>query len=78
MAVPAAVDVCPRAAEPWELRVTVLNVEEATLHDLGWLSEERSSDLFIRGHLAGNAQKTDIHYRSVTGEVDSFLPTLPS
>jgi hypothetical protein len=65
------VDVSLRKPKRFQLRVTIFNTKEVTLDDMNVLTGERSSDIYIRGFMCDKdyeAQKTDIHYRSLDGE----------
>jgi hypothetical protein len=65
------VDVSVRKPKRFQLRVTIFNTKEVTLDDMNMLTGERSSDIYVRGFMCDKdyeAQKTDIHYRSLDGE----------
>jgi hypothetical protein len=83
---PEPVDISPREPEDYVLRVVIYSVVDVELKDYNPLTEERMSDIYIKGWLKGqeDIQKTDIHYRSYTGEGNfnwrfvfpfKFLPT---
>ncbi|VDK82435.1 unnamed protein product [Dibothriocephalus latus] len=68
---PEPVDITPRAPEKWELRVIIHNTADVVLNDTSLFSNERSSDIYVRGWMKGvgfDDQKTDVHYRSLSGE----------
>lgn len=66
--VPLAVDITPRQAEPFVLRIVVWNVEGVPLKDDS-IFGDKMSDIFVKGWLEGQEkhQKTDVHYRSLDG-----------
>ncbi|RWS19099.1 otoferlin-like protein, partial [Leptotrombidium deliense] len=68
--IPAAIDVSPRKPQFYELRVIIWNTEDVILDDDSIVSGEKMSDIYVKGWLtdAKDAQSTDVHYRSVTGE----------
>ncbi|KAG8196228.1 hypothetical protein JTE90_007950 [Oedothorax gibbosus] len=63
-------DISLRKPESFELRVIIWNTDEVTLADSAFLTGERMSDIYVKGWLTGkeDAQRTDVHYRSLTGE----------
>ncbi|VDN96156.1 unnamed protein product [Rodentolepis nana] len=64
-------DVTPRTPEPWELRCIIWNTAEVVLNDTSLFSNEKSADIYVRGWIMGvgeDDQKTDVHYRSLSGE----------
>lgn len=68
---PPVVDITPRKPTAMELRATVWNVEDVILDDTSFLFRERMSDIYVRGWINGlefDAQRTDVHYRSLNGE----------
>ncbi|ESN93713.1 hypothetical protein HELRODRAFT_157808 [Helobdella robusta] len=68
---PACIDISPRQPKTYELRCIVWNTDEVTLDDVNALTGEASSDIFVKGFLKAvgvDDLKTDIHYRSLTGE----------
>ncbi|KAL7054432.1 hypothetical protein AAHC03_026054 [Spirometra sp. Aus1] len=68
---PEPVDITPRTPEKWELRVIIHNTSDVVLNDTSLFSNERSSDIYVRGWLKGvgyDDQQTDVHYRSLSGE----------
>ena len=64
------VDISPRKPTSWELRVIVWNTDEVVLEDDAFFSGDKMSDIYVKGWLKGpeDAQATDVHYRSLTGE----------
>ena len=69
--IPKPIDVSVRKPKKFQLRVSILNTKNVTLDDLNILTGEKSSDIYVKGFLADKefeAQKTDIHYRSLDGE----------
>jgi hypothetical protein len=68
--IPEPVNIELRKPLKFQLRVIILNTEEVILDDVNPLTGERSTDIYIRGYLNNEdlAQKTDIHYRSLTGQ----------
>ncbi|KAL5107681.1 Otoferlin [Taenia crassiceps] len=68
---PPPIDVTPRTPEPWELRCIIYNTAEVVLNDTSLFSNEKSADIYVRGWMLGvgeDDQKTDVHYRSLSGE----------
>ena len=67
---PAPVNIELRKPLKFQLRVIILNTENVILDDLNPLTGERTSDIYIRGFMneQTKAQKTDVHYRSLSGE----------
>ncbi|KAF4084233.1 hypothetical protein AMELA_G00126220 [Ameiurus melas] len=64
-------DISPRKAKKFELRVIIWNTDEVVLEDDDIFTGEKSSDIFVRGWLKGqqeDKQDTDVHYHSLTGE----------
>ncbi|TRY61213.1 hypothetical protein TCAL_10928 [Tigriopus californicus] len=63
-------DVSPRKPSPYELRVIIWNTDEVVLEDDAFFSGDKMSDIYVKGWLKGpdDAQQTDVHYRSLTGE----------
>ena len=64
------VDVSPRKPSAFELRVVIWNTDEVVLEDDAFFSGDKMSDIYVKGWLKGpdDAQQTDVHYRSLTGE----------
>nr|XP_045583890.1 myoferlin-like isoform X6 [Procambarus clarkii] len=69
---PPPVDITPRQAHKYTLRVVVYNVFEAPLQETSLIGGERMSDVYVKGWLQGtsNVQKTDIHYRCLDGDAN--------
>ncbi|XP_069958116.1 myoferlin isoform X4 [Cherax quadricarinatus] len=67
---PTAVDITPRQAHKYVLRIVVYNVFEAPLQETSFVGGEKMSDVYVKGWLQGttNVQKTDIHYRCMDGD----------
>ncbi|CAH8875141.1 unnamed protein product [Trichobilharzia szidati] len=68
---PPAIDISPRVPAAYELRVIIWNTAEVKLTDTSLFSSERSSDIYVKGWIKGvgiDDQKTDVHYRSLSGE----------
>ncbi|KAI5610946.1 otoferlin isoform X12 [Silurus asotus] len=66
-----ALDITPRKPKKYELRVIIWNTDEVILEDDDYFTGEKSSDIFVRSWLKGQAedkQDTDVHYHSLTGE----------
>jgi len=73
---PKRVDISPRKPKKFQLRVIVYNTQEVILDDVNYLTGERASDIYVRGYMCDRiheAQKTDTHFRSLTGEGFLFL-----
>ena len=70
--IPESVYIAPRKPLKYQLRIIVKNVDEVTLSDYNPITGERKSDIYVRAYLADEqfceAQKTDVHYRSLNGE----------
>ncbi|XP_042241541.1 myoferlin-like isoform X2 [Homarus americanus] len=69
---PPPVDITPRQAHKYMLRVVVYNVYEAPLQETSFIGGEMMSDVYVKGWLQGtsNVQKTDIHHRCLDGEAN--------
>lgn len=66
---PPAIDITPRQPQALELRMTVWNTAEVLPADTSLLTRQKSSDIYVKAWLTSDQiQKTDIHYRSLTGE----------
>ncbi|CAI2734909.1 unnamed protein product [Schistosoma spindalis] len=68
---PPAINISPRVPAGYELRVIVWNTADVKLTDTSLFSSERSSDIYVKGWIKGvgiDDQKTDVHYRSLSGE----------
>ncbi|XP_055953271.1 otoferlin-like [Argiope bruennichi] len=63
-------DISMRKPESYELRVIIWNTDEVILADDAFFTGEKMSDIYVKGWLTGkeDAQMTDVHYRSLTGE----------
>ncbi|XP_074066135.1 fer-1-like protein 5 [Macrotis lagotis] len=64
-----AVDISIRKTKWYELRCIIWETRNVDLKDIN-VTGERMSDIYIKGWMLGmedNMQKTDIHYRSLTG-----------
>lgn len=69
---PPPVDITPRQAHKYTLRVVVYNVFEAPLQETSLIGGDKMSDVYVKGWLQGtsNVQKTDIHYRCMDGDAN--------
>ncbi|CAG9864670.1 unnamed protein product [Phyllotreta striolata] len=67
---PPKVNVSIRKPEAYELRVVVWNTEDIVLDEDDFYSGDKKSDIYIKGWVIdpAQAQYTDVHYRSLTGE----------
>uniref|UniRef100_A0A6P7H9B4 Otoferlin-like n=1 Tax=Diabrotica virgifera virgifera TaxID=50390 RepID=A0A6P7H9B4_DIAVI len=67
---PKKIDICLRKPTPYELRVIIWNTDEVLLDEDDYFSGERKSDIYVKGWVidSSQAQYTDVHYRSLTGE----------
>ncbi|CAL1295614.1 unnamed protein product [Larinioides sclopetarius] len=63
-------EISMRKPESYELRVIIWNTDEVILADDAFFTGEKMSDIYVKGWLTGkeDAQTTDVHYRSLTGE----------
>jgi hypothetical protein len=76
---PKPVDISPRKPKKFQLRVIIWNTEDVVLDDTNPLTGEKTSDIYVRGYLCdldGEAQKTDVHYRSLNGEGKTSVKSL--
>ncbi|CAF4941190.1 unnamed protein product, partial [Rotaria sp. Silwood1] len=67
----AMIDITPPKPTLYQLRVTVWNTSDVELNDENFLTGEKTSDIYVKAWIIGetmDAQQTDIHYRSLTGE----------
>jgi len=67
---PPPVDISPRTAQKYVLRIIVHNTQDVILEDENIMGE-KMSDIFVNIQVEGmkkEAQETDVHYRSLTGE----------
>ncbi|KAF7709656.1 fer-1-like protein 6 [Silurus meridionalis] len=65
------VDISPRKPKGYELRIIIWNTEDVILEDTNFITGQQSSDIYIKGWMKGledDAQETDVHYNSLTGE----------
>ncbi|XP_053126190.1 fer-1-like protein 5 isoform X3 [Hemicordylus capensis] len=63
-------DITPRNPKRYELRCIIWNTKDVDLEDTN-IFGDRMSDIYVKGWLEGleeEKQKTDIHYRSLTGD----------
>nr|XP_060643362.1 fer-1-like protein 5 [Anolis sagrei ordinatus] len=63
-------DIIPRQPNKYELRVIIWNTKDVDLEDTN-IFGDRMSDIYVKGWLDGleeDMQKTDVHYRSLSGE----------
>ncbi|KAF5273283.1 hypothetical protein FQR65_LT04705 [Abscondita terminalis] len=67
---PEMVNITPRKPIPYELRIVIWNTEDVILDDDDFFIGEKMSDIYVKGWLVSSreAQCTDIHYRSMSGE----------
>ncbi|XP_066534334.1 myoferlin isoform X2 [Hoplias malabaricus] len=64
------VDITPRKAKKYFLRVVIWNTSDVILDETS-ITGERMSDIYVKGWMPGmeeDKQKTDVHYRSLDGE----------
>ncbi|XP_015201883.2 myoferlin isoform X1 [Lepisosteus oculatus] len=64
------VDVTPRKAKKYVLRVIIWNTTDVTLDETS-ITGEHMSDIYVKGWMPGmeeGKQKTDVHYRSLDGD----------
>lgn len=65
------VDVSVRKPKKFQLRVIIHNTKDVILDDVNLVTGEKTSDIYVKGFLCDqkeNSQKTDTHFRSLTGE----------
>ncbi|XP_065212252.1 otoferlin-like [Planococcus citri] len=64
------IDISPRKPKPYVLRVIIWNTSDVKLQERAFFTGEKMSDIFVKGWVNGpeESQRTDIHYRSLTGE----------
>ncbi|CAH1125161.1 unnamed protein product [Ceutorhynchus assimilis] len=64
------VEITPRKPVSYELRVIIWNTEDVVLQEDDLFTGEKKSDIYVKGwlHDSTQAQNTDVHYRSLTGE----------
>uniref|UniRef100_A0A8B9L7H0 Myoferlin like n=1 Tax=Astyanax mexicanus TaxID=7994 RepID=A0A8B9L7H0_ASTMX len=64
------VDITPRKAKKFFLRVVIWNTTDVILDETS-ITGERMSDIYVKGWMPGmeeDKQKTDVHYRSLDGD----------
>ncbi|CAF1400273.1 unnamed protein product [Rotaria magnacalcarata] len=64
-------DITPPKPTSYQLRLTVWNTSDVELNDENFLTGEKSSDIYVKAWIVGenvDAEQTDIHYRSLSGE----------
>lgn len=69
--IPKPVDILPRKPKKFQLRVIIYNTEDVILDDVNPLTGEKTSDIYVKGFICdkvNEAQSTDTHYRSMSGE----------
>ncbi|CAF4767027.1 unnamed protein product [Rotaria sp. Silwood1] len=67
----AMIDITPPKPTHYQLRVSIWNTSDVELNDENFLTGEKTSDIYVKAWIIGekvDAQQTDIHYRSLTGE----------
>ncbi|KAL3320007.1 Dysferlin, limb girdle muscular dystrophy 2B (Autosomal recessive), partial [Cichlidogyrus casuarinus] len=67
---PEPTNIAPRIPKEYELRIIIHNTANVVLTDGGMFSGEKSSDIYVKGWVKGvgiDDQKTDVHYKSLTG-----------
>ncbi|CAF0972051.1 unnamed protein product [Rotaria sordida] len=67
----AMTDITPPKPTSYQLRVTIWNTTDVELNDESLLTGEKTSDIYVKAWIIGeavDAQLTDTHYRSLTGE----------
>ncbi|CAF3792253.1 unnamed protein product, partial [Rotaria sp. Silwood1] len=67
----AMIDITPSKPTSYQLRVIIWNTTDVELNDENFLTREKTSDIYVKAWILGDridAQQTDIHYRSLTGE----------
>ena len=60
-----------RKPKKFQLRVIIYNTKDVILDDVNLVTGEKTSDIYVKGFLCDqkdNYQKTDTHFRSLTGE----------
>lgn len=69
--IPKPVNISPLKPIKVQLRVIIYNTKDVKLVDSDWIINKNTSDIYVKGWLGDkieNAQKTDVHRRSSTGE----------
>lgn len=67
----AAIDITPPKPFSYQLRLTIWNTSNVELNDENVVTGEKTSDIYVKAWILAediDAQQTDIHYRSLTGE----------
>ncbi|CAF1410887.1 unnamed protein product, partial [Rotaria sordida] len=67
----AMVDITPPKPTSYQLRIIIWNTTDIELNDENFLTGEKTSDIYVTAWILGervDAQQTDIHYRSLTGD----------
>ena len=67
----AIIDITRPKPVSYQLRVTIWNTTDVELNDENIVTGEKTSDIYVKAWILGediDAQQTDIHYRSLTGE----------
>ncbi|CAF3824596.1 unnamed protein product [Rotaria sordida] len=67
----AMIDITPPKPTSYQLRIIIWNTTDVELDDQNFLTGEKTSDIYVTAWILGervDAQQTDIHYRSLTGE----------
>ena len=65
------VDISLRKPKKFQLRIIIFNTKDVILDDTNLITGEKSSDIYVKGFMCdqlNEAQKTDVHYRSLNGE----------
>ncbi|CAF3109617.1 unnamed protein product [Rotaria sp. Silwood2] len=65
------IDITPLEPTSYQLRVIISNTTDVELNDENFLTREKTSDIYVKAWMLGervDAQQTDIHYRTLTGE----------
>ncbi|XP_054264367.1 fer-1-like protein 6 [Macrosteles quadrilineatus] len=68
--IPLPLDITPRQPQAYELRVNILNTAKIPLIDQYTFEDKKCTDILVTGWLGDpkTLQKTDVHYKSYTGE----------
>lgn len=69
--IPRPIEVAPRKPKKFQLRIIIFNTEDVVLDDVNPLTGEKTSDIYVKSFMCdkvNEAQKTDVHYRSLNGE----------
>ena len=65
-AIPAPIDITPRKAIGYELRVVVVQTEKVRLVNVNFFTKEKTVDIFLKSWMKStdiDLQKTDVHYK---------------